>query len=126
MILIKYLSLIFICIVSSYIGVLKARTYDLRVKNLKKFLSSLNLLKSKIEFTHEPINIIFDEISKTIYSDNENIFKITNTLDNTFYDSWKNSIENIDCNYNKEDKEIIKTLGKQLRKNRCKRTIKYN
>ena len=118
MIFIKYCVLFGICILSSYIGVIKAKTYESRVENLKKFQSALNMLKSKIEFTHEPINIIFKDISDVIYSGENNIFKFTNSLNNQFYDSWVEAVIKVDNCFTIEDKEIIYMLGKQLRKDK--------
>ena len=121
MLLFKWTFLFLICYISSYIGFQKSKTYDYRVNNLKKFQSALNMLKSKIEFTHEPIKSIFDDISMTIYSSSENIFKNT-IIDNNFYNNWCKSIDKSNESFNDEDKEIIKAFGKQLRKNRYKRT----
>jgi stage III sporulation protein AB len=109
--------LLFICLISSYLGILKAKTFECREENLKKINNSLNMLKSKIEFTHEPLGDIFKDISKVIYSDKDNIFINVNSRNNQFFESWCESVEKIDNSFTKEDKEIIKTFGKQLRKN---------
>ena len=115
--MIKGILLILICLASSYLGIKKAKTYSDRVDNLKKFQNALNLLKSKIEFTHEPIKQIFDDISKVVYADKNNIFRDV-IIDSSFYCNWCNSIENSMENFTNEDKEIMKVFGKQLRKNR--------
>lgn len=117
MVTIKFIILLFICIISSYLGILKAKTYEYRLENLKKFNSSLNIIKNKIEFTHEPLEVIFKDISKVVYSDEDNIFINTNSKKNQFFETWCEAIEKIDNNFTKEDKEVIKAFGNQLRKN---------
>lgn len=123
MVFLKGIFLFLICFISSYIGFQKSKIYEKRVNNLKQFQNALNMLKNKIEFTHEPIKFIFKDISKVIYSDEENLFKEVN-VDNKFYNNWCESIAKSGESFSKEDKEIIKIFGKQLRKNRHKRTIK--
>ena len=105
--------IIFIC---SYLGIIKSKTFENRVIELKKIQSSLNMFKSKIEFTYEPIRDIFEEISKVVYGDQKNIFKETvNFMNkNTVSDSWYMAIESINSNLTEEDKETLKTMGKLL------------
>ena len=77
MIIIKFINLIGIILICSYIGILKAKTFEKRVVELNKFQNALVMFKSKIEFTYEPIKNIFEEISKIIYKDDENIFLLS-------------------------------------------------
>ena len=75
------------------------------------------MFKNKVEFTYEPINQIFLDISKVIYENNENIFcdiqKNKNERDiNILWNEETDKIKNI----NNEDKEIIKMFGKLLGK----------
>lgn len=124
MIFVKYVFLFLIFITSSYIGILKSKSFENRVSELQKFKSALNMLKTKIEFTHEPIKNIFKDISEVIYENSQNIFLLTNVSEN-LYLSWCSSLES--SNYLKtEDKEIIKAFGKQLRKVRHKWSNKRN
>lgn len=116
MILIKFLNLGLICFICFYIGNLKAKSYENRVIDLTKFQNSLVMFKSKIEFTYEPINNIFSDISKVIYENNNNIFIETLKKDTEIYLAWNESIDNQKNNFNNEDKEIIKMFGKLLGK----------
>lgn len=75
--LLKVVILAIILGICTSIGILKAKTYDNRVLELKKMKNALEVLKSKIEFTYEPIKDIFLEISKIVYANEENIFKGT-------------------------------------------------
>lgn len=99
------------------IGMLKAKTYDYRVIELKKIKSALQVLKSKIEFTYEPIKEIFQEISKIVYDNQENIFGETvKTIEtNGVTQSWHKAIEK-NIYLNQEDKSTIKMFGKLLGK----------
>ena len=116
MTLVKVINLIGIIFICSYIGIIKAKTYEDRVNELNKFQNSLVMFKSKIEFTYEPIKNIFEEISKIIYKNDENIFKLTIEKNEDIYTSWCEALEEIKTNLNGEDKEIIKMLGKLLGK----------
>ena len=75
MIIIKYISLIGILLISSYLGINKAKDYENRVKSLTNFQSALVMFKSKLEFTYEPIKNIFEDISKVVYGKEDNIFQ---------------------------------------------------
>ena len=68
--IIKYFILFLIFILSNIIGKSIAKKYTYRLEELKEMKSALNIFKTKIEFTYEPIPEIFLEISK-----NEMIFK---------------------------------------------------
>ena len=115
--IIKLIILVLILFVCTQIGILKAKTYDNRVIALKKFKNSLEMLKSKIEFTYEPIKDIFEEISKVIYSRKENIFVNTVNFMNekSVNDSWILAVEK-ESSFTDEDKSIIKMFGKLLGK----------
>ena len=114
MLSIKLISLSLILIICIYLGNFKAKTFENRVVELNKFQNSLIMFKSKIEFTQEPIKNIFEDISKVIYENSENIFQNTIIEDKDISISWNNSIKNINNYFTNEDKEIIKMLGKML------------
>ena len=116
MIVIKLINLIGIVLICSYIGMIKAKTFEKRVVELNKFLNALVMFKSKIEFTYEPIKNIFEEISKIIYKNDENIFLLSIQNDKEINSSWCEAIDKINNNLNIEDKEIIKMFGKLLGK----------
>lgn len=116
MLILKYLILIIILISSSYMGLLKSKIFEDRVKELNKFQNALLMFKSKIEFTYEPIKNIFEEISKTLYKDENNIFLEAINIEKNITETWNNAVDNYKCNFNNEDKEIIKMFGKLLGK----------
>lgn len=115
MIFIKYASLLGILIISSYLGIYKAKEYENRVKKLTKFKSALIMFKSKIEFTYEPIKNIFEDISKVIYKDENNIFENVIKNEKDIYTSWKEAVR-CENSFTIEDIEIIETIGKLLGK----------
>lgn len=123
MILIKYLNLIGIILICSYIGIVKAKTYENRVIELNKFENALVMFKSKIEFTYEPLKNIFGDISKLIYKDEKNIFNLTIKKEKDINSSWNEAIDELKINLNNEDKEIIKMFGKLLGKTDIKGQI---
>lgn len=116
MFLIKGTILIGIIIISSYIGILKSKTYENRLIELNQFQNALVMFKSKIEFTYEPLKNIFEDISKVIYSKEDNIFKKTIQKEENIYDAWSNAIDESKTFMTSEDKEIIRMMGKLLGK----------
>ena len=117
LIILKIFLLFFIILLCTKIGILKAKTYDNRVVELKKMKSSLEVLRSKIEFTYEPIKDIFLEISNIVYHNTDNIFSRTIEQMNkkAVYFAWNEAVEE-ENNLNPEDKETIKMFGKLLGK----------
>jgi stage III sporulation protein AB len=103
--------------ICTYLGFCKSKAYEEREKELKKIQSALSFFKSKIEFTYEPIQEIFTQISKSVYLHKDNIFFNTTKYMNDFdvNTSWNNAVEE-NHNFNKEDKEILKMFGKLLGK----------
>ena len=118
MIVVKLIDIALIIGICGYLGFSKSQKFYIRVKNLKDIKNSLNIFKSKIEFTYEPIKDIFEEISKVVYQDKENIFKIfcENINSNDTSILWNDVVENSKMEFSKDDKEIIKMLGKMLGK----------
>ncbi len=64
MIVIKWIILLLILLVCSLLGVAIANTYKERVNDLKQMKMALNVLKTKIEYTYEPLPQIFLSLSK--------------------------------------------------------------
>ncbi len=116
MILIKGIVLVGIVAISSYVGILKAKTYENRVIELNKFQNALVMFRSKIEFTYEPLNSIFEEISKVIYGLEKNVFKMSIEKEGNISEAWFKSTDEIQNSLLNEDKDIIKMLGKLLGK----------
>ena len=70
----KYILLLAIFALSTAIGLLIAKSYQNRVVELKEFKNILNIMKTKIKFTYEPLAEIFKQISKDDESEVEKIF----------------------------------------------------
>lgn len=100
----------------SLIGVLKSQKYMYRVSELKEFKNALNMFKTKIKFTYEPIPEIFNQISSTINPSIGSIFKIAshNMKFSAAGEAWNKAIDTDILNINLEDKKILKDLGKLL------------
>ncbi len=64
MIIIKCILLLVILIISSLLGILFANKYKERVNELKQIRSALNMIKTKIQYTYQPLPEIFLEISQ--------------------------------------------------------------
>lgn len=118
MIVIKYVNLLLIIAVCTYMGFSKSKQFSKRLTSLKNIKSSLNIFKAKIEFTYEPIKDIFNEISKIVYKNKENIFKTfcSNLENKDITVAWNEAIEITDEGLNLDDKEVLFMLGKMLGK----------
>ena len=117
--IIKYILFISIFGASILIGKLLSKKYVDREKELKDMRNALNIFKSKIKFTYEPIGEIFWEISQTMNNNIGKIFeeaKIKMKLQSAST-AWENSVQESKNNLNDEDKQTIKTLSKLLRTN---------
>lgn len=113
---IKYILLIGIFGLSTAIGLAIAKTYENRVIELKEFKNILNMMKTKIKFTYEPLAEIFKQISNRNETNVEKIFgQMANQIN--YYQTrevWENCIQDADISINQEDKDILKKLGKLL------------
>lgn len=116
MITVKYLILFLIFISSIIIGRYKAKQYTYRLKELEELKNALNIIKTKIKFTYEPIPQIFEELA---YNSSNNIASIfmkskNKMTHNTASISWEEAIDEANCNLKTEDKQKLKTLSKLL------------
>lgn len=113
---IKYVLLIAIFGLSTAIGMTISKTYENRVAELKEFKNILNIMKTKIKFTYEPLAEIFKQIANNNETNVEKIFgQMANQL--TYFQTrevWENCIQEADISINQEDKDILKKLGKLL------------
>lgn len=118
MIIIKFISLISILILSSYVGIIISNKYKNRVIELKEMKKALNIFETKIKYTYEPVPDIFVEISGNLNKNIGEIFKTasSNMKNETAKDAWIEAINNSKNSMNKEDLEVIKGLGKLLGK----------
>ena len=117
-ILVKFLILALLLIITSWLGIILSKRYSNRVKELKQIKTGLNIIENKMKFTYEPIPEIFKEVSLKLTGSISDIFKTSyesmNNIDAG--KAWETSIDVANCNLNKEDKDVIKGLGKLLGK----------
>ena len=113
---VKTILLFAIFSLSTGIGILISKMYENRVKELRQFKNILNIIKTKIKFTYEPLAEIFNQISQEKSSKIEEIFEnMTYKLafENIKY-SWMDAIQEADISITQEDKDILKELGKKI------------
>ena len=124
--IIKYTMLFLIFISSALIGKYISQQYLYRLKELEEIKNALNIFKSKIKFTYEPIPEIFEEISENTSPNISNLFVQAKEKMKvkTAAIAWEEVTDGYVGNLNQEDKQAIKTLSKLLRNNRCGRAIK--
>ena len=123
---IKFFLLILIFLASTFIGKIISKKYTYRLEELEEIKNALNMFKTKIKFTYEPIPQIFGEIATNCNKNIGNIFSEANKkmVNNTASVAWEEAVEEASTNLKKEDKSILKTLSKLLRPNRF-RADKY-
>ncbi|MDR0978745.1 MAG: stage III sporulation protein AB [Lachnospiraceae bacterium] len=118
MIIIKTFIYISIFSTATLIGILLSNKYINRVKELKELKVALNIFKTKIRFTSEPLSEIFLEIFNLLKTDVKYIFK--NARDNmTIFPAgtaWENALDECTASINNDDKNALKQLGKLLGK----------
>ena len=113
---IKYCMLFLVFIASALIGKYISQKYKFRVDELEEIKNALNIFKSKIKFTYEPLPEIFKEISQNT---SQNIAKIfensTKKMENrTATEAWNEVIDEYNGNLTEDDKQVVKTLSKML------------
>lgn len=115
--ILKLIFLMMIFLASTLIGMLLSKKYQNRVIELKEIKNALNMLKTKIKFTYEPLPDIFNEIAINLNANIGKIFsKASNKMNNeTAKSAWNNAINEITLNIDDEDTNILKGLGKMLR-----------
>ena len=114
--MIKYFILFLILIASSMIGKFLSKKYVYRLEELEEMQNALNILKTKIKFTYEPIPEIFEEISNSVNKNIGNIFKnAKNKMNKTTANiAWEEAIDETVTNLKQEDRNTLKTLSKLL------------
>lgn len=118
MLLIKIVIYSFIFLTCSVIGILISKKYSNRVQELKEFKNALNIFKTKIRYTYDPIPEIFLDIAKNLNSNISNVFSIAaNKMDILAAgDAWNLAIKFEMLNINDEDRMVLKNLSKLLGK----------
>lgn len=114
--MIKYFILFLILISSTLIGRYLSKRYLYRLEELEEMNTALNIFKSKIKFTYEPIPEIFEEISKGSNKNVGNIFTLAKEKmqQENANMAWEQAIEESSTNLKDEDKHILRTLSKLL------------
>lgn len=104
--------------ISSWIGILYSKKYAYRVNELKKMKNALNICKTKMKFTYEPIPEIFKYIESNMDGNVKKVFQkaCENIKNENAGEAWNKAIDNTELNISKEDKEVLKSLGKLLGK----------
>lgn len=121
----KFLNIVSIILICSYIGIDKAKTFSARVFKLRNLKNSLNIFKTKLEFTYEPIKEIFTEISEIVYKNKNNMFKsyVDNMKNGKLEDAWALAVAENSFSLSKEDIKIISNFGNLLGKTDLKGQI---
>lgn len=117
MIILKTAILLIILVFSFIIGNLVSRKYINRVNDLKEIKNALNMFKTKIKFTYEPIPEIFYDISKNLKPNISEIFKKSSIdMNNNIMagEAWKQAISSANTNLSEEDINIVQGLSKLL------------
>ena len=118
MIIVKYIGLITIFVISTYIGMLYSKSFFNRVKDLEEMKNAINLFKAKIKFTYEPIPEVFTEIARELKENIAEIFIDAKDYmsDDIAANAWKKAIADArkTTSFNDEDIQIIANLSKML------------
>lgn len=114
--MIKYTILFFILLSSTLIGKFLSKKYVYRLEELEEMKNALNILKTKIKFTYEPIPEVFEEIAKNTNKNISQIFTLAKEKmqKESASSAWEKSIDEVVCNMKDEDKRTLKTLSKLL------------
>ncbi len=118
MLAIKIVIYSFIFLSSSLLGILFSKKYVNRVNELREFKNALNMFKTKIRYTYEPIPEIFTEISESINSNIGTVFKQAAEKMNIYAagEAWDLSLKIDDLNIDEEDRMVLRNLSKLLGK----------
>ena len=114
--IIKCFMLLFVFIGSSYIGRCIAKKYSYRLEELEEIKNILNIFKSKIRFTYEPIPEIFREIASNTKENLGQIFEKAekNMKDFSAGEAWEKAIQTSETNLTNEDLHVLSMLSKML------------
>lgn len=114
--ILKYFILFIILVACSLIGRYLSKKYVIRVNELEEMKNALNIFKSKIKFTYEPIPEIFGEIAQNTSKNVGQVFTSAKEKmqTKTANIAWEEAIDESQNNLTKEDKHVLKTLFKLL------------
>ncbi len=113
---IKCFMLLFVFMASSFIGRCIAKKYSYRLEELEEIKNILNVFKSKIRFTYEPIPEIFKEIASNAKENIGQIFEEAEKNMQNFSagEAWENAVQTSETNLTEEDKHVLLMLSKML------------
>ena len=116
MLAIKYFMLFLVLVACTLIGRFLSKKYVYRLNELEEMKNALNIFKTKIKFTYEPIPEIFKEMSENINKNISNIFiKAKNKMQNKSASiAWEEALDENNTNLTKEDRYVLKSLSKLL------------
>lgn len=119
MLIIKSLILLVIMGTCTQIGIMKSKIYKYRLEQLQEIKNILNIFKTKIKFTYEPIPEIFENIAEN--TEDKKIREIfRKAAEDMKYlpagQAFAKNIDNVETYLLEEDKKAIKTLSKLLGK----------
>lgn len=116
MVFVKYFILFLILVSSTLIGKFFSNKYVYRLEELEDVKNSLNILKTKIKFTYEPIPEVFGEIAENVNSNISRLFLLAkqNMEKMSAGKAFEEAVDNAICNLKSEDKKVIKMLSKLL------------
>ena len=116
MLAIKYFMLFLVLVACTLIGRFLSKKYVYRLIELEEMKNALNIFKTKIKFTYEPIPEIFQEMSENINKNISNIFiKAKNKMQNKSASiAWEEALDESNTNLTKEDIYVLKSLSKLL------------
>ena len=114
--MIKYFMLLLVFIASSFIGRCIAKKYSYRLEELEEIKNILNVFKSKIRFTYEPIPEIFREIASNAQENIGQIFEKAekNMQDFSAGEAWEKAVQTSETNLTNEDLHVLLMLSKML------------
>lgn len=116
--ILKYFMLFLLLVSASLMGKILSKRYVYRLEELEEIKTDLNILKTKIKFTYEPLPQIFSEFGSENRGNISNIFKnATKKMEKlNAEEAWKEAVEESATNLNMEDKKVLKNFSKMLGK----------
>ena len=116
--ILKIVLLTMVLAMCSFLGIIKANRFKLRVIDLCEMKKALNLIITKMRYTYEPLPELFKEVSKELNKNIANIFITAHTYMNELNakEAWEKSVGESSSNFTNEDINIIKGLGNLLGK----------
>lgn len=116
--ILKIILLTIVMSMCSFLGIMKANRFKLRVVDLTEVKKALNLILTKMRYTYEPLPELFKDVSKELKANIANIFITAHTYMHELNakEAWEKSVTESNNNFTNEDINIIKGLGNLLGK----------